>query len=135
MEKPRLVAACVVLLMAMLLGDGALWLRPVAAYTDNCQGSSKCGCCVSQQDCRNAFARYTDGTIYSAYTSRVSGHCTAIYRCNGAYAKVSGAVLKKQFRHVYENQPCQKCGSHAFASNCEATLNYCSSCRDSGNPN
>ncbi|KAH7314661.1 hypothetical protein KP509_21G014800 [Ceratopteris richardii] len=105
------------------------------SYSDNCDGSGLCGCCVSQNDCRNAFARYTDGTIYSGYTSRVSGHCTAIFQCDGSYPSVSGAVLKQQFLHIYQNQPCQKCGSHAFNGNCEATLNYCASCRDSGNPN
>ncbi|KAH7314687.1 hypothetical protein KP509_21G016100 [Ceratopteris richardii] len=84
------------------------------SYSDNCDGSRLCGCCVSQNDCRNAFARYTDGTIYSGYTSRVSGHCTAIFQCDGSYPSVSSAVLKQQFLHIYQNQPCQKCGSHAF---------------------
>ncbi|KAH7314685.1 hypothetical protein KP509_21G015900 [Ceratopteris richardii] len=64
------------------------------SYSDNCDGSGLCGCCVSQNDCRNAFARYTDGTIYSGYTSRVSGHCIAIFQCDCSYPSVSGAVLK-----------------------------------------
>jgi hypothetical protein len=84
---------------------------------------------VSKSDCLAAIARYDDGTVYSQYTSRVTGHCTAIYRCDGDYEARSGADLKQQFMHIYNAQPCGRCGSHAF-DNCEATLNYCGNCRD-----
>ncbi|EFJ22291.1 hypothetical protein SELMODRAFT_413786 [Selaginella moellendorffii] len=130
MESSLKLFSLLAILLVIFLGSSS------CAKNDNCNGSGLCGSRVNQADCRRAISRYTDGTIYNGFTSRVSGHCTAIFRCDGNYPSVSGAVLKQQFLHVYDNQPCRLCGSHAFdGGNCEATLNYCANCRDSGNPN
>ena len=119
-----LVMVVVVAAMAMVMA-----MVEVESYSDNCSGSGLCGTQVSKSDCTAAINRYDDGTVYSQYTSRVSGHCTAIFRCDGSYVSKTGAQLKQLFLHIYTNQPCGRCGSHAF-DNCEATLNYCGSCRD-----
>jgi len=44
--------------------------------------------------CQGAIDRYTDTTVYSGYTSRTNGHCTAIYQCSGDYPALTGAQLK-----------------------------------------
>ncbi|KAJ7517674.1 hypothetical protein O6H91_21G034600 [Diphasiastrum complanatum] len=101
------------------------------AYSNNCHGSGKCPS-VHPNDCRTAFGRYDDGTTYTGYTSLVSGSCTAIFRCDGNYPSMAGSQLKDQFNQIYASG-CGRCGSHAFNGGaCEATLNYCSSCTDSG---
>ena len=121
----------VAMFLCMLTICGVIML-PVAMvvgqYSDNCSGSALCGQ-VSKDDCIAAINRYDDGTLYSQYTSRVAGHCTAIFRCDGSYVSKTGADLKQLFNHVYDYQPCGRCGSHAF-DNCEATLNYCGNCKD-----
>ncbi|KAG0212164.1 meiotically up-regulated gene family-domain-containing protein [Mortierella sp. GBAus27b] len=107
----------------------------VMGYSDNCNGSGKCNKGM-EPTCRKAYARYTDSTVYSSYTSRVFGDCTAIYRCSGTYPSLTGAQLKAQFNLIYDSVGCKGCGSHAFNSgSCEVTVNYCSNCLDSGNPN
>ncbi|GJJ75460.1 hypothetical protein EMPS_07818 [Entomortierella parvispora] len=104
-------------------------------YSDNCHGSSRCNKGMGPA-CRSAYARFTDGTVYNAYVSRTFGHCTAIYRCNSGYPALTGAQLKGFFAPIFAGQGCQGCGSHAFdGGNCEVTVNYCSNCVDSGNPN
>ena len=134
-KKKKLLAyngSLTILLLFLVLASAPSLLQ---AANDNCNGSGLCGN-VNPDDCRTAISRYTDGHTYSQYTSRVSGHCTAIYQCSGFYPSLTGANLKEQFLHVYNNQPCKKCGSHAFyGGNCQATLNYCGNCRDSGDPN
>ncbi|KAG0299406.1 hypothetical protein BGZ98_010082 [Dissophora globulifera] len=107
----------------------------LAGLSDNCHGSSFCNKGMGDL-CTGAFNRFTDSTIYSDYTSRVNGKCTAIYRCTGKYPQLSGAAIKNLFKPIYGGQGCQGCGSHAFSNgNCEVTLNYCADCLDSGNPN
>ncbi|MCO5609460.1 hypothetical protein L7F22_063686 [Adiantum nelumboides] len=125
--------ACAMAMLAMLALVNHPWVQ---AASDNCNGSRMCERHVSADDCRNAVSRFTDGHDYSQYTSRVYGRCTAIFRCGSFYPSVNGASLKQNFLHVYKNQPCQKCGSHAFYGGmCQATLNYCANCRDAGDPN
>ncbi|KAF9290874.1 hypothetical protein BGZ68_005788 [Mortierella alpina] len=104
-------------------------------YSNNCNGSSKCTKTMASA-CIAAYSRFTDGTTYTSLTSRTSGNCAAIFRCVGPYPPMTGAALKLQFEEIYGSQGCKGCGSHAFNSgNCEVTLNYCSDCKDSGNPN
>ncbi|KAG0212163.1 meiotically up-regulated gene family-domain-containing protein [Mortierella sp. GBAus27b] len=103
-------------------------------FSDNCNGSGRCNKNM-KSTCQAAFARFTDGTTYNSYTSRVSGSCTAIYRCTGTFPALTGAQLKQQFNVIY-TKGCQGCGSHAFnGGSCEVTVNFCSNCLDSGNPN
>ncbi|KAF9976782.1 hypothetical protein BGZ73_007786 [Actinomortierella ambigua] len=86
--------------------------------------------------CTGAFNRYSDNTIYNSYTSRTNGQCTAIFRCDGTYPSLTGAQIKELFKPIYGGQGCKGCGSHAFnGGSCEVTLNFCSNCVDSGNPN
>ncbi|CAO3571909.1 unnamed protein product [Mortierella alpina] len=104
-------------------------------YSNNCNGSSRCTKDMAPT-CTSAYQRFTDQTVYDAYTSRTYGNCAAIYRCNGVFPKLTGSQLKGLFSQIYTSQGCKGCGSHAFNSgNCEVTLNYCSDCKDSGNPN
>ena len=117
------------LLVMVVVAIGILAVMEAESYSDNCSGSALCGTQVSKSDCTAAFNRYDDGTVYSQYTSRVAGHCTAIFRCDGSYESKTGAQLKQLFLHIYTDQPCGRCGSHAF-DNCETTLNYCGSCKD-----
>ncbi|KAF9371239.1 hypothetical protein CPB97_002132 [Podila verticillata] len=103
-------------------------------YSDNCQGSYFCNKGMGPL-CTSAFTRFTDTTIYNGYTSRTNGHCTAIYRCDGAYPWLNGHQIKELFKPIYGGQGCKGCGSHAFnGGKCEVTLNYCADCKDSGIP-
>ncbi|KAG0217887.1 meiotically up-regulated gene family-domain-containing protein [Mortierella sp. GBAus27b] len=107
----------------------------VMGYNDNCHGSGRCNKNM-EFTCRQAINRFTDGTTYNGYTSRVFGDCTAIYHCDGAYPNQTGAQLKSQFDVIYRGIGCKGCGSHAFNSGkCEVTVNFCSNCQDGGNPN
>ncbi|KAF9967794.1 hypothetical protein BGZ70_008184 [Mortierella alpina] len=104
-------------------------------YSNNCHGSSRCTKDMAPT-CVSAYSRFTDGTIYTASTSRTYGNCAAIYRCNGLYPSgMTGSKLKNLFSQIYSAQGCKGCGSHAFnGGDCEVTLNYCSDCKDSGTP-
>ncbi|KAF8928089.1 hypothetical protein CPC16_007903 [Podila verticillata] len=107
----------------------------VLGFSDNCSGSGSCNKGMSGI-CTRAFNRYTDGTVYNDFTLRTNGQCTAIYRCNGAYPALTGSQLKGLFASIYGGQGCKGCGSHAFnGGQCEVTLDFCSNCVDSGNPN
>ncbi|KAG0305114.1 hypothetical protein BGZ98_004573 [Dissophora globulifera] len=107
----------------------------LAGFSDNCHGSGRCNKGMGPT-CSGAFNRFTDSTIYDGYTSRTNGDCTAIYECTGDYPRLSGAQLKSLFQPIYGGQGCKGCGSHAFnGGSCEVTLNFCSNCLDSGNPN
>ncbi|KAF8928119.1 meiotically up-regulated gene family-domain-containing protein [Dissophora ornata] len=110
-------------------------LSGTLAYSDNCSGSFFCNKGMGSL-CTGAFQRFTDNTVYNGYTSRANGHCTAIYRCDGSYPSLTGRQIKSLFAPIYSGQGCKGCGSHAFnGGQCEVTLNYCSNCVDSGNPN
>ncbi|KAF9170372.1 hypothetical protein BGX21_011060 [Mortierella sp. AD011] len=107
----------------------------IEGFSDNCHGSGRCNKNMGPT-CTVAFNRFTDGTVYNGYTSRVNGNCAAIYRCSGDYPSLTGAQLKQLFAPIYGGQGCKGCGSHAFnGGSCEVTLNFCSNCVDSGNPN
>ncbi|KAG0304815.1 hypothetical protein BGZ97_001331 [Linnemannia gamsii] len=107
----------------------------VLGFSDNCNGSFRCNKGMSGT-CTGAFNRFTDGTVYNDFTSRTNGDCTAIYRCSGTYPALTGSQLKALFAPIYNGQGCKGCGSHAFnGGSCEVTLNFCSNCLDSGNPN
>ncbi|KAG0204196.1 hypothetical protein BGX28_003771 [Mortierella sp. GBA30] len=113
----------------------AVAVSSVLGYSDNCHGSGRCNKGMGPM-CTGAFERYSDNTIYNSYTSRTNGQCTAIYHCDGDYPSLSGAQIKNLFRPIYGGQGCKGCGSHAFnGGKCEVTLNFCSDCKDSGNPN
>ncbi|KAF9413780.1 hypothetical protein BGZ94_000624 [Podila epigama] len=103
-------------------------------YSDNCNGSFRCNKDMGPI-CRGAWSRFSDWTHYNGYTSRVNGHCVAIYRCEGAYPSLTGREIKSLFEPIYGGQGCKGCGSHAFnGGKCEVTLNFCSDCSDSGTP-
>ena len=112
-----------------------LFITVVADYNDNCHGSGRCNKNMGNT-CRGAWARFTDGTTYNGYTSRTNGNCVAIFRCGDKYPSMTGAQIKSLFEPIYGGQGCKGCGSHAFnGGSCEVTLNFCSNCLDSGNPN
>jgi len=46
-----------------------------------CGGSSLCLFSPSAAACKAASGAYDDNTNYCGYTSRVSGHCTAMFYC------------------------------------------------------
>ncbi|KAG0053540.1 hypothetical protein BGZ83_000893 [Gryganskiella cystojenkinii] len=104
-------------------------------FSDNCNGSGRCNKGMKDM-CTAAFNRFTDSTVYNDFTSRTNGQCTAIYRCSGTYPSLTGSQLKGFFAPIYQGQGCKGCGSHAFnGGSCEVTVNFCSNCVDSGNPN
>ncbi|KAF9348653.1 hypothetical protein BGX26_012946, partial [Mortierella sp. AD094] len=105
---------------------------PSQVFSDNCHGSGHCNKNISTT-CTAAFSRFTDGTVYNGYTSRVNEYCAAIYRCDGDYPSLTGAQVKAFFSLIYGGQGCKECGSHAFnGGSCEVTLNFFSNCIDSG---
>ncbi|KAG0325720.1 hypothetical protein BGZ99_000240 [Dissophora globulifera] len=121
--------------LASLLIVVATFSGVLAGFRDNCSGSGRCNKGMGPT-CIGAFNRFTESTVYDGYTSRVNGNCAAIYRCNGDYPRLSGATIRSLFQPIYDGQGCKGCGSHAFNDgNCEVTLNFCSNCLDSGNPN
>ncbi|KAF9271358.1 hypothetical protein BGZ68_003777 [Mortierella alpina] len=102
----------------------------VLAYSDNCHGSSDCYKDLGES-CRYASYRYSNYVIYDKYTSLTNNHCTAIYRCKGAYPALRGNELRDLFSHIHGPQGCKACGSHAFnGGTCEVTYNYCTNCVD-----
>ncbi|KAF9947779.1 hypothetical protein BGZ65_008551 [Modicella reniformis] len=120
---------------AFLLVIVAILSGTALGYRDNCSGSGLCNKGMGP-NCRGAYARFSDNTVYNGYTSRTNGNCVAIYRCDGSYPGLSGAQIKNLFAPIYGGQGCKGCGSHAFnGGSYEGTLNYCSNCVDSGNPN
>ncbi|KAG0367006.1 hypothetical protein BGZ54_004571 [Gamsiella multidivaricata] len=121
--------------LALLVVLAASLASTEAGYSDNCHGSGLCNKGMGDL-CTGAFNRFTDTTVYNAFTSRVNGKCTAIYRCDGDYPNLTGAQIKSLFQPIYGGQGCKGCGSHAFNGGaCEVTLNYCANCLDSGIPN
>ncbi|OAQ22849.1 hypothetical protein K457DRAFT_25645 [Linnemannia elongata AG-77] len=107
----------------------------VFGFFDSCNGSFRCdkGMSIS---CKGAFNRFNDDTVYNSFTSRTNHDCAAIYRCDGDFPSLTGRQLKDLFAPIYAGQGCTSCGSHAFnGGSCEVTLNFCSNCLDSGNPN
>ncbi|KAF9347950.1 hypothetical protein BGX34_002789 [Mortierella sp. NVP85] len=119
---------------ALLVVVAAATLSGALGLSDNCHGSIRCNKGMGPT-CRTAISRFTDGTVYNGYTSRVNGNCAAIFRCNGDYPALRGSEIKKLFEPIYGGQGCKGCGSHAFnGGSCEVTVNFCSKCVDSGIP-
>ncbi|KAF9900533.1 hypothetical protein EC991_007208 [Linnemannia zychae] len=102
----------------------------VLAYSDNCNGASGCNKRMGSE-CYYSSIRYLNYGPYSSYTSFTNNHCTAIYRCTGAYPTLTGTEIVDLFSHIYGIQGCKGCGSHAFnGGTCEVTYNYCENCID-----
>ncbi|KAF9274868.1 hypothetical protein BGZ88_002735 [Linnemannia elongata] len=108
----------------------------VFGFFDTCNGSYRCDNEGISISCKEAFNRFNDDTVYNSFTLRTSGKCAAIYECIGDYPALTGRQIRDLFPPIYGGQGCTGCGSHAFnGGSCRVTLNFCSNCVDSGNPN
>ncbi|CAO3667545.1 unnamed protein product [Umbelopsis vinacea] len=80
----------------------ALLVTMAMAYSNNCHGSGRCNKNMGGE-CTSASNRYIDGHEYGQYTSKVFGHCTAIYECSSTYPSLSGSDIKVLFGNIYGN--------------------------------
>ena len=88
---------------------------------DNCHGSWYCGHSpiftggVVLTDCIAASEKFSEYEVYARFTQYAVGHCAAIFNCipSQYYA---GPTVQALFDHIYQVQPCKKCGEHYFVS-------------------
>ncbi|KAE9367163.1 hypothetical protein N431DRAFT_445832 [Stipitochalara longipes BDJ] len=110
-----------------------------ARDSTSCGGSAACGILNVTPGCLHAYEQYDDNTWYTGYTSRVSGHCTAVYSCDSQAdygGGWPGSFLKQKFSTTYDicnkNKFSSACGSTFFWASCRAKLDYCSDCLNEG---
>jgi hypothetical protein len=88
---------------------------------DNCSGDHYCSWNpilsggVVQTDCIAAYEKFLFYNSYARYTQYSTGHCRAIFECIPTQY-YGGARVQYEFDHIYQTQPCKKCGEHYFVS-------------------